>query len=298
MDQVAAYKDSRGNSSRNAVGSLLETIYQGLATVTQISPDRETLMLVQSTRKLYNPISKRLRRPLVIEFNRLVLRGYTEHQDDPRVVQLKKAVTDYNRRLEELAIKDHQVEWGNADENPKWLTVLILFYRLSKLLVLSIGTLPGMRLFWPVFVVTKVISEKKRQKALAASTVTLQGRGDLEDARRAGAGSSSLRILCSDSNSMAPLQPTERLLHFFRPVMGCSQHLHPRPYFPIDVRAVPPRPHGNTYVYLRPTRRDQHGHNQIPSPIRRRSKTVVFSCVNQTPRTSRGARRTGDRINR
>lgn len=173
-DQVEAYK-AGGNSRRNAVGSLLETIYNGLAAVTQISPDRETLMLVQATRKLYNPISKRLRLPLVIEFNRLLLKGYTEHQDDPRVVQLKKAVTEYNQRLEALGIKDHQVEWGNTDEKPIWLTVLILFYRLSKLLVLSIATLPGTLLFWPVFVITKIISEKKRRKALASSTVKLQG---------------------------------------------------------------------------------------------------------------------------
>ena len=173
-DQVEAYK-AGGDSKRNAVGSLLETIYQGLAGVTQISPDRETLMLVQSTRKLYNPISKRISLPLVIEFNRLLLKGYIEHEDDPRVVQLKKDVTDYNKRLEALGIKDHQVEWGDAEEKPKWLTVLILLYRLTKLLILSIGTLPGTLLFWPVFVITKIISEKKRRKALAGSVVKLEG---------------------------------------------------------------------------------------------------------------------------
>lgn len=132
-------------------------------------------MLVQSTRKLYNPISKRLPLPLVIEFNRLLLKGYTEHQENPRVVQLKKDIIDYNRRLEALGIKDHQIEWGNADEKPLWLTVLSLFYRLTKLLIISIGTLPGTLLFWPVFVITKIISEKKRRRALATSQVKLQG---------------------------------------------------------------------------------------------------------------------------
>ena len=55
------------------------------------------------------------------------------------------------------------------------MTLITLFYRLSKLLVLSVGTLPGVLLFWPVFVTTKVISEKKRRLALAASVVKLQG---------------------------------------------------------------------------------------------------------------------------
>ncbi|KAJ5291226.1 acyltransferase [Penicillium angulare] len=173
-DQVEAFK-AGGTSKRNAVGSLLETIYEGLESVTQISPDHETLILVQSTRKLYNPISKKIPLPLVIEFNRRLLKGYTRHRDDPRIQGLQKAVTEYNRRLESLGIKDHQVEWGNLEEKPWWLILITLFYRLSKLLVLSIGTLPGVLLFWPVFVTTKVISEKKRRNALAASVVKLQG---------------------------------------------------------------------------------------------------------------------------
>lgn len=173
-DQVEAFK-AGGTSKRNAVGSLLETIYEGLESVTQISPDHETLILVQATRKLYNPISKKIPLPLVIEFNRRLLKGYTKHRDDPRIQGLKKAVREYNRRLESLGIKDHQVEWGNIEEKPWWLTLITLFYRLCKLFVLSIGTLPGVLLFWPVFVATKVISEKKRRQAVASSAVKLQG---------------------------------------------------------------------------------------------------------------------------
>lgn len=171
-DQVEAFK-AGGASKRNAVGSLLETIYEGLESVTQISPDHETLIMVQSTRKLYNPISKKIPLPLVIEFNRRLLKGYEQHHDDPRIKTLRKAVKEYNRRLESLGIKDHQVEWGNIEEKPWWLTLITLFYRLCKLLVLSFGTLPGVLLFWPVFVATKVISEKKRRQALAASVVKL-----------------------------------------------------------------------------------------------------------------------------
>lgn len=174
-DQVEAFK-AGGTSKRNAVGSLLETIYEGLEAVTQISPDHETLILVQSTRKLYNPISKKIPLPLVIEFNRRLLKGYTRYRDDPRIQGLQSAVTEYNRRLESLGIKDHQVEWGNVEEKPWWLTLITLFYRLFKLSILSVGTLPGVLLFWPVFVTTKVISEKKRRAALASSVVKLQGR--------------------------------------------------------------------------------------------------------------------------
>lgn len=172
-DQVEAYK---AGDRRNAIGSLLETVYQGLVAVTQSSPDYDTLMLVQAARRLYNPTGKKLPLPLVVELNRRLVKGYTTYKDDPRVVELKKNVLEYNRKLRALGIRDHQVEWGNAAKRPWWLILGTLLYRLGELLLLGIGTLPGLAMFWPVFVTTKVISAKKSKEALAASTVKLQGR--------------------------------------------------------------------------------------------------------------------------
>jgi glycerol-3-phosphate O-acyltransferase/dihydroxyacetone phosphate acyltransferase len=51
-----------------------------------------------------------------------------------------------------------------------------LLSRLLEVVFLSIGTLPGLLLFWPVFVTSKIISVKKQRMALAASEVKLQGR--------------------------------------------------------------------------------------------------------------------------
>lgn len=172
-DQIEAYK---AGDRRNAVGSLLETIYQGLVAVTQLAPDYETLMLVQAARRLYNPTGKKLPLPLVVELNRRLVKGYTQYKDDPRIVQLKKDVQEYNRSLRALGIKDHQVEWGNVDKKPWWLILGTLLYRIGQILLLSIGTIPGFAMFWPVFVTSKIISIKKSREALAASVVKLQGR--------------------------------------------------------------------------------------------------------------------------
>lgn len=172
-DQVAAYK---AGDRRNAVGSLLETVYQGLLAVTQSSPDYDTLMLAQAARRLYNPHGKKLPLPTVVELNRRLIKGYTQYKDDPRVVDVKKDVAGYNRQLRSLRVKDHQVEWGNVHERRWWYVLAVLIYRLGELLVLFAGTLPGLAMFWPVFVTTKVISVKKQKEALAASTVKLQGR--------------------------------------------------------------------------------------------------------------------------
>lgn len=112
---------------------------------------------------------------MVVELNRRLVKGYTQYKDDKRIIGLKKAVNDYNKRLLSLGIRDHQVEWGNV-KTSKVRIFITLIYRLVKLMILSIGTLPGLALFWPVFVTTKVISMKKSREALAASTVKLQGR--------------------------------------------------------------------------------------------------------------------------
>jgi glycerol-3-phosphate O-acyltransferase / dihydroxyacetone phosphate acyltransferase len=172
-EQVEKY---RAGERRNAVGSLLETVTQGLHSVTQLGPDYDTLMLIHAARRLYNPLGKKLPLPVVVELNRRLMKGYTTYKDDPRVVELKKEVAHYNRQLRALGVKDHQVEWGNAAKRPWWYIMGILIFRLGQLFFLGIGTLPGLAMFWIVFVTTKYISHKKSKEALAASTVKLQGR--------------------------------------------------------------------------------------------------------------------------
>ena len=172
-DQVEAYK---AGDRRNAVGSLMSTVQDGLTAVTQSSPDYETLMLAQAARRLYNPAGKKLPLSLVVELNRRLVKGYTIYKDDPQVVAVRRDVLAYNRELRALGVRDHQVEWGNASKRPWWFILATLIYRLGELLLLTIGTLPGLAMFWPLFVITKVISLKKSREALAASTVKIKGR--------------------------------------------------------------------------------------------------------------------------
>lgn len=110
---------------------------------------------------------------MVVELNRRLVKGYTQFQDDPRIVKLKDSITTYNKQLRLLGLRDHQVDHAKFS----LLKVVFTFiYRVIKLIVLFIGTLPGLALFAPVFVATKVISRKKSVEALAASSVKLQGK--------------------------------------------------------------------------------------------------------------------------
>ncbi|KAL9125212.1 MAG: hypothetical protein Q9217_005543 [Psora testacea] len=163
----------KSGERREATRQLLETVYQALVAVTVTSPDYDTLMLIQAARRLYNPKGKKLPLPMIVELNRRLVKGYTHYKDDPRIVNLKKSVNAYNQQLRLLGVRDHQVEYAKFSI-PQ--VVFTLFYRLGKLGVLAIGTLPGLVLFAPVFVASKIISIKKSREALAASTVKLQGR--------------------------------------------------------------------------------------------------------------------------
>ena len=178
------------NERREATRQLLETIYQALVAVTVTSPDYDTLMvspsatylhrtpltmwqLIQAARRLYNPTHKKLPLPIIVELNRRLVKGYTYYKDDPRIMGLKKNVAAYNKQLRLLNVRDHQVEYAKFSAIK---VIFTLIYRLGKLGVLAIGTLPGLILFAPVFTATKLISIRKSREALAASTVKLQGR--------------------------------------------------------------------------------------------------------------------------
>lgn len=110
---------------------------------------------------------------MIVELNRRLVKGYTHYKDDPRISDLKKSVNEYNKRLWLLGVRDHQVEYAKFTI---FEVVFTLIYRFLKLIVMSVGTLPGLILFAPVFAASKLISIKKSREALAASTVKLQGR--------------------------------------------------------------------------------------------------------------------------
>ncbi|KAK3333775.1 hypothetical protein B0T19DRAFT_136551 [Cercophora scortea] len=161
------------NGKREAIGTLLDTVHQALSAVTVSTPDYDTLMVIQAARRLYNPTGKKLPLPVVVELNRRLALGYEKYKDDSRIINLQKSVKAYNDQLRYLNIRDHQVQYAKLS----WPTVTAtFFYRLGKLLVLSIAVIPGLVLFGPVFIATKIISRQKAKSALAGSAVKIQGR--------------------------------------------------------------------------------------------------------------------------
>lgn len=166
---VAKYKN---NQRRDAIAQTLDMVHQALSAVTVSSPDYDTLMCIQAARRLYNT-GRKLPLPMVVELNRKLAIGFSKYKADPRIVGLMDNLREYNKQLHYLSIRDHQLSYAKMTF---FRVIVTLFYRVAKLTVLSIGVVPGLVLFAPVFVATKYISHRKAKEALAGSSVKIQGR--------------------------------------------------------------------------------------------------------------------------
>lgn len=159
------------NDARSAVNKLMKTIETSLSAVTTQAPDYQTLQVIQAARRLYsygrfsNPPL-----PVVVEINRNLLIGYSKFKDDPRIQHLMDSVLEYNKKLQYLGIRDHQVENvnGNVIEGS-----LLLLHRIAMLTFYSILSLPGTILFSPIFIACRKISKDKQVKALKTSIVKI-----------------------------------------------------------------------------------------------------------------------------
>ena len=163
----------KNNKRREAITPLVDQVYQALDAVTVSTPDYDTLMLIQAARRLYNPVGKKLPLPVVVELNRRLAKGYEKFKNDELIVKLSESVKDYNKQLRYLNLRDHQVQYAKMS----FPRVLFTFLsRTIRLLLLLVAVLPGLILFSPIFVATRMYSRKKAREALAGSAVKIQGR--------------------------------------------------------------------------------------------------------------------------
>ncbi|KAI0318958.1 glycerol-3-phosphate O-acyltransferase [Amylostereum chailletii] len=162
-----------GPQKREAVGKLLDLIYDGLKTVTIRAPDYDTLMVTQAARRLYQSPGQHLTLGQVVELNKRFLEGYQHFKDEPRLQALRAKVLKYNRLVRDLGLRDHQVPTARK---ASWKTLGLLLYRIGLLAVWASLALPGVVLTGPIFLTASILSKKKAKEALAASVVKVEGR--------------------------------------------------------------------------------------------------------------------------
>lgn len=170
-DLVAKYNDPA--THKESISECLEIITNGLRAVTVNCQDYETLMVIQAARRLYaGNFAQYLPLPMVVEMNRRLVLGYETFRDLPAMKQLKTKILHYNELLKINHLPDHHVE--DCDEKHKLNLIPILIFRVIKLLFFVVLALPGAILFSPVFALSKHVSKKKAQTALANSTVKVK----------------------------------------------------------------------------------------------------------------------------
>ncbi|KAI8082478.1 uncharacterized protein B0P05DRAFT_468314 [Gilbertella persicaria] len=98
-----------GEQKREAVTKLLDQSDEAFKTVTVNAPDYDTLLMIQTARRLYVPRSKPSIEQ-VVKLNRQFVTLWAKLKDDPNLVAIERQVKYYNNMLMFFGIRDHQVE--------------------------------------------------------------------------------------------------------------------------------------------------------------------------------------------
>lgn len=159
-------------TNKKAVKELLDTITRGLKSVTVTCPDYETLMVVHAIRRLYSSqFSGTIPLPMIMEMNRRIVNGYQLHKDEPKMKELTRDILKYNAHLRHYNLPDHLVETAKVNFCKNSTLLILRLFRITISLILA---LPGIIMFSPVFILSSKISNDKRKKALANSTVKIK----------------------------------------------------------------------------------------------------------------------------
>lgn len=160
---------------RETVGELLKTITSAIYAVTENAPSFDVLMTIQAARRLYQPIRGKISLPTVVEINRRLLLGYSKYKDDPRIIHLQQMVSKYNKALDSLGLKDHQVMELKTRKKEVFRSLFILLERIIRLLIFFGLSLPGSILFTPIFISCSIYAQKKAEEGLKKSLVKIKG---------------------------------------------------------------------------------------------------------------------------
>jgi glycerol-3-phosphate O-acyltransferase/dihydroxyacetone phosphate acyltransferase len=138
--------DDFRSDARAAVHKLTDYLAEALAAVTLNAPDWSTLRFVQAARRLYKPAAATLAPSEYVELNRRFVDAYLNMAEEPDMIEFRKAVDNYQSRLDALGLKDYQlrttVSMGKAFRR--------LTARTFSLMLLLPVAVPGVLLHLPV----------------------------------------------------------------------------------------------------------------------------------------------------
>jgi glycerol-3-phosphate O-acyltransferase/dihydroxyacetone phosphate acyltransferase len=124
-------------------------------------------------RRLYNSDSSQYPIHQKTVLHKRILRRLSSSRQDISVQNLLHRLNDYHLKLQSLGLQHHQVKYAVLSRDH---ALLILLLQLSKLIIASLATAPGLMLFSPIMLLAHSVSKSKARGAVAASPFRLEGR--------------------------------------------------------------------------------------------------------------------------
>mmetsp|Transcript_8088 Transcript_8088/g.11560 ORF Transcript_8088/g.11560 Transcript_8088/m.11560 type:complete len:290 (-) Transcript_8088:74-943(-) len=148
------------------------------------TPDYESLQLIHTARRLYknqalSTLEKQdLSRRFAEGYKQLLLR--TQGKPPSEWLELQNRIKAYQKELNELGLRDYQVPGLTSEEKETDVDVVLrglrLPYRIAEiLLLLLLAFIPSLFLNLPVGLIARIYANRRREKALAASSVKVKG---------------------------------------------------------------------------------------------------------------------------
>ena len=172
IELVQMYKRG-GSQKREACGKLLEMIVTGVRNVTVTAPDYRTLEVLQCVRRMYKPLNRKLTMVQKLELTRRLLKGYVQHRQHSKILELEAGVVAYNETLHYYGLRDHQVDKTAISRHD---AIYLMLVRLLLLFTYVSCAAPFLLLNLPIAVIASILSQKKAEEALRKSSVKLWGR--------------------------------------------------------------------------------------------------------------------------
>ena len=129
--------------------------------------------MAQTLRRLYDPNSGLYSMNRKTTLNQRILKILSPPQHDHEVENLLRRVNEYGLQLRDQGIRDHQVRYAVLSREH---ALVLLFFQIGKLVLVSLATAPGLILFTPILLLANSVSKKKAKWAVATSPFKIQGR--------------------------------------------------------------------------------------------------------------------------
>jgi glycerol-3-phosphate O-acyltransferase/dihydroxyacetone phosphate acyltransferase len=166
----------RMGAAKEAQAELLKQIETALRAVTFNAPDKHTLNILRTMRRLYQgEVKLPVRR--FMELNRRFALAFSKFRDDDRFLDLVARVHDYMQKVRTLGIVDRQVAalpplgsfTVSAVEFVKTIFIIVF------MILFFVSCLPGNLLFSPLLLRIRYVAQQEVRKALAGSSVKVKG---------------------------------------------------------------------------------------------------------------------------